>query len=92
MRRYSIAYTERARTSIRHLPPLVKPAIKRLIEKLAEDPFAGKPLKAELTGFWSYRHQRWRVLYIVQKERRAIEILLVEKRESVYEILKELSH
>lgn len=92
MRRYRITYTERARTSVRHLPPLVKFAIKALIEKLAEDPYIGKPLKAELAGYWSHRFQRWRVIYIIEEEKQTIEIQLVEKRESVYEILKELSH
>lgn len=92
MKRYRITYTETAKDCIRHLPPLIKPVIKLLIEKLAEDPQEGKPLREELSGYWSRRFQRWRVIYIINKKSRAIEIQLIEKRVSVYETLKDISH
>lgn len=90
--RYRIAYTGVARQSVRHLPPIVKPAIKAMIERLAEQPQLGKTLREELAGYWSLRFQRWRVIYVIQEEERTVEIHLVEKRTSVYETLKSLSH
>jgi mRNA interferase RelE/StbE len=92
MSRYKITYTETARNCIRHLPPLIKQAIKTIIEKLSEDPYVGKPLRAELAGYWSCRFQRWRIIYILEKKSHLIEIQLIEKRVSVYETLKNISH
>lgn len=92
MRRYRITYTETAKNRIRHLPPLIKPSIKALIEKLAENPQMGKPLRYELAGYWSCRFQRWRLIYMIGERARAIEIHLIEKRVSVYESMKDLAH
>lgn len=91
MKKYRLAYTETARDGIRHLPPIVKRAIKALVEKLSEDPYAGKALKEELSGYWSCRFQSWRVIYIIDVEGQKLEIQLIEKRVSVYETLKEIA-
>lgn len=91
MRPYHVLYTERAWECIRHLPPLVKPAIRLLIEHLAEEPTNGKPLRAELAGYWSARFQRWRVIYMVEEDTRRLVIHLIERRKSVYESLKSLA-
>lgn len=90
--RYKISYTETTKNCIRRLPPLIKPTIKAMIEKLAEDPKAGKQLRAELAGYWSCRFQRWRIIYILNEKARSMEVQLVEKRVSVYETLKSVAH
>ncbi len=88
MARRRILYTAQAVTSLRHLPPLAKPAIKKLIEQLAEAPQSGKPLRHELAGFFSARHQRWRVIYRLDDARRAVVVYLIEHRQTVYETLR----
>lgn len=92
IRRYKITYTETARNCIKHLPPIIKQAIKVMIERLSEDPYIGKQLRAELAGYWTCRFQRWRIIYILDEKSRSIEVQLIEKRVSVYETLKTLSH
>lgn len=91
MKKYHLTYTETARDSIRHLPPMTKRAIKTLVEGLSDAPYAGKALKEELSGYWSCRFQSWRVIYIIDNEEQKLEIQLIEKRVSVYETLKELA-
>lgn len=90
--RYKITYTATAKDCIRHLPPLIKQAIKAMIEKLAENPSLGKQLRAELAGYWSCRFQRWRIIYIPDERSHLIQIQLIEKRVSVYETLKSAAH
>ena len=90
MKPHAIFYTDVAVSSIRHLPPLTKPMIKKLIEKLADNPWKGKPLRAELQGYYSARFQRWRVIYTISNEPISIIIHLIEKRVSVYDSLRNL--
>lgn len=85
---YRVLYTATARDRLRELPPLVKPAIKKLIENLASKPYSGKPLQSDLVGYFSARVQRWRIIYTVEREERRIIIHLIERRVSVYESLK----
>ncbi|MBI4367099.1 MAG: type II toxin-antitoxin system RelE/ParE family toxin [Deltaproteobacteria bacterium] len=70
----------------------MKSPIKLLIEKLADNPLLGKPLRSELAGYYSARFQRWRIIYVIDKPRHAVVIHLIEHRVSVYETLKTLSH
>ena len=60
---YQIVYSETSRKIIRRLYPSLKPLIKQKIESLREDPFLGKALERELTGYYSLRSKRYRVIY-----------------------------
>jgi mRNA-degrading endonuclease RelE of RelBE toxin-antitoxin system len=48
---------------IRKLHPQIKPVVKSKIEKLQDNPFSGKWLENELTGYPSMRAKRFRVVY-----------------------------
>jgi mRNA-degrading endonuclease RelE of RelBE toxin-antitoxin system len=91
MRKYSLEYTKIARLRLRHLPPLIKPVIKTLIEDLMTNPYRGKALHDEFLGFYRAQHQRWRVIYSVNKVERHITIHLIAHRASVYDILKSMA-
>lgn len=86
---YRARYTPVAAESIRHLHPSVKQAIRGAIRDLTADPFLGHPLTCELTGFRSLRVSRYRVIYRIQEEDRAVEIHLVGPRKDIYEVFRE---
>lgn len=80
-----LIYSREAREKIRRLPPEIKKGIRDLLETLLETPDSGKPLERELTGFWSIRHQRHRIIYRKSLDGKAIEIVTVGHRERIYE-------
>lgn len=62
--------------TIRILPPSLKNQIRAGLETIQEDPHSGKPLKDELRGLWSYRVNRYRIVYRI--EHRFIEIRVID--------------
>ncbi len=48
------------------------------------DPFCGKALKLELTGLWSYRVGRHRIIYR-RGEEKVIELVALGPRSTIYE-------
>ncbi len=86
---FRILYSETSRNQIKSLHPELKPIIKRSIERLSEDPLLGKALEKDLSGFRSLRTRRFRILYKVDDETRAVLIYYVGLRKDVYELFKE---
>jgi mRNA-degrading endonuclease RelE of RelBE toxin-antitoxin system len=87
---YRPVYEPGARDLIRHLPPAVKGAIKRAIESLRDDPYAGKPLRFELESYRSLRRSKYRVIYRVRAAERVVEIHYFGPRRDVYELFRHL--
>lgn len=80
-----LRYSREARDQIRALPPSTKSAIRDLCETLQQNPYQGKPLQRELVGFWTARHQRYRLIYKPVVETSELQIYHVGLRETVYE-------
>lgn len=81
---FSKKFTPEAVYQIQKLSPQVKRALRALTDQLAAHPFLGKPLQGDLEGFWSVRHQRYRVVYEIDEKYRRIIIAYLGKRENVY--------
>ncbi|MFH1935685.1 MAG: type II toxin-antitoxin system RelE/ParE family toxin [Pseudomonadota bacterium] len=86
---YKLLYSKTSRDQIRDLHPELKPVIKSRLQKLKENPFAGKSLEIELSGYQSLRAKRFRVIYRIREKGRAIEIHHVGHRRDIYELFKE---
>ena len=69
--------------------PQIKPVVKSKIEKLRENPFSGKCLERELSGYLSMRAIRFRVIYKIRENEEAVEIHYVGHRKDIYELFKE---
>lgn len=82
--RYRLRTGEELQRYLRHLPPPLKQKIRAALDALLEYPASGKPLRAELTGLWSYRVGRFRIIYRIG-ERRIIDLVTVGPRAQVYE-------
>ena len=86
---YKLLYSETSRKQIRKLHPQIKPVVKSKIEKLQENPFSGKWLEKELSGYLSMRAKRFRVIYKIKDNDQTIEIHYVGHRKDIYELFKE---
>lgn len=86
---YHILYSETSRRQIRKLHPQLKSAVKSSIEKLQENPYSGKLLEKDLSGYLSIRMKRFRVIYKIDEKVHKVEIHYVEHRKDIYELFRE---
>ena len=86
---YQLFYSETSRKQIRKLHPQIKPVVKSKIEKLQENPFSGKWLEKELSGYLSLQANRFRIIYKVRDNDQTVEIHYVGHRKDIYELFKE---
>lgn len=83
---FRLLYSETASAQIRQLHPQLKPLIKSKIEQIGQDPYKGKSLEKDLSGYRSLRVRRYRVIYKVREEDRFVEIHYVGHRKDIYEL------
>ena len=86
---YRLLYSETSKNQIRKLHPHIKPIVKSKIEKLGENPYAGKRLENELSDYSSLRANRFRIIYKFKDSNQTIEIHYVGHRKNIYELFKE---
>ena len=86
---YQLLYSETSRKQIRKLHPQIKPVVKSKIEKLQENPFSGKWLEKELSGYLSLQAKRFRIIYKVRYNDQTVEIHYVGHRKDIYELFRE---
>jgi len=72
---------------VRHLPPDVKRSVKQALRSLSLDPFSGAPLMRELSGLWKYKVRRFRIIYVVDRKTRILQVHAIGHRREVYEKL-----
>ena len=68
---------------IRGMHPEIKRKVRFALKPILEDPSAGKPLKEELAGLYSYRIGRIRIIYRTVAGR-IIEMVTIGPRKSIY--------
>lgn len=86
---YHILYSETSREQIRKLHPQIKVAVKLSIESLQENPFIGKWLEKELSGYLSIHMKRFRIIYKINQDDLRVEIHYVGHRKDIYELFRE---
>jgi mRNA interferase RelE/StbE len=69
---------------IRGLHPTLKRKLRASLEAIAADPRAGKALKDDLSGLWSFRMGRFRIIYRIGTGR-CVELVACGPRERIYE-------
>ncbi len=88
VRKYVLRYTPEAKNKIAHLPPPLKQTLRTSLEQLQLNPWLGKPLQRDLTGFRSLRVGSHRVIYQIDEDHRHIHVLTLGARKTIYEDLK----
>ena len=86
---YRLLYSAASRNLIRKLHPELKTIIRACLKRLADNPYAGKPLERELSGYFSLRAERYRIIYKIDEEEKIVEIHYVGHRKDIYQLLKE---
>lgn len=84
MSRYNIIIAPRAKKEIDSLEAAIKLRIGNALILLAEDPFAGKSLKGDLKGLYSYRAGDYRIIYSIMRYVLFIQVLKVMHRRESY--------
>ena len=87
---YQLLYSETSRNQIKKLHPQIKRIVKSKIERLQDNPFSGKWLEKELSGYLSMQAKRFRIFYRVKDDDQIIEIHYVGRRKDIYELFKEV--
>jgi mRNA interferase RelE/StbE len=57
---------------------------------LREDPFLGKALERELTGYYSLRTKKFRVIYRLDHPGKTVQIHYLGYRRDIYDLFKKL--
>ncbi len=69
---------------IRGLHPRLKRKLRAALETIVAEPHAGKALKDDLEGLWSFRVGKFRIVYRIGAGR-CVEIVACGPRERIYE-------
>ena len=86
---YQLLYSETSRKQIRKLHPQIKSDVKPKIEELKGNPFSGKCLEKELSGYLSKQAKRFRIIYKIRDSSQIVEIHYVGHRKDIYELFRE---
>jgi mRNA-degrading endonuclease RelE of RelBE toxin-antitoxin system len=70
---------------VRKLHPVLKANIRRALQLIGQNPYAGKLLKDELENLRGYRVKKCRVIYRILDQDKIIEIVVIGPRKRIYE-------
>ena len=87
---YKIKFTPEAARLLSKLHPDNKKLIKIGLKELAKNPDTEGNLQEELSGFKSYKLRRYRIIYKMMEEQKAIHIYYIGHRSDVYEQFQHL--
>jgi mRNA interferase RelE/StbE len=69
---------------LRRTHPQIVARLIPLVERLAADPFQGKPLKGEKQGCYSLRQGDYRLIYEIYPQDRVVHLIRVGHRRDIY--------
>lgn len=90
MKPFRIRLTPEAGRLIYKLHPENKKLIKVSLKELRKNPHLGDELQEELFGFRSYKPKRYRIIYKIDEDERAVLVYHVDHRRDIYERFKSL--
>ena len=83
---YRMIYSDTSRRQIRKFNPRIKPQIKTRLEQISDNPYLGKNLERDLSGYMSFRTQRYRIIYKIDEDENVVEVHYVGHRKDIYEL------
>ena len=87
--KFRLLYSETSRDQIKKLHPRLRSIIKSKLEEIREDPYLGKFLERELSGYLSLHAKRYRIIYRVLENEKVVQIHYVGHRKDIYELFGE---
>jgi mRNA interferase RelE/StbE len=86
---YRLLYSKTVRMQVARLHPEIKSIVRSRLDQLAQNPYSGKRLERELSGYRSFRAGRFRIIYKLNDDDESLEIHYVGHRKDIYEIFAE---
>ncbi len=86
---YQVKITAFANDAAKKLSPEIRKAAKEALKELAENPYLGKELHGELSGFCSYRFLRYRIVFKADTQKKIIIVWAIGHRRDIYETMSE---
>ena len=86
---YSLLYSETSKRQVRRLHTDIKSHIKTKLEQISENPYLGKHLERELSGYLSFKSKRHRIVYRIREDEKLIESHYVGHRKDIYELFSD---
>ena len=74
----------------RCLHPEIRKQLKTGMMELAEKPYNGKFLQNELSGFWTYKIKRYRIIYKIDHNSKLLKVYMVGHRRDIYNLFSKL--
>jgi mRNA interferase RelE/StbE len=90
MKKWKMRFTPESSRLLSKLHPENKKLIKQALTELRQNPYTGKDLQEEVSGFKSLRLKQYRIIYNINEEKIFIQIYNIGRRRDVYEQLKRL--
>ena len=90
MKTWRIRATLEASRLISTLHPETKKQLKQSLNELQHNPYIGKDLQEELSGFKSLRQNNYRIIYNINDEKKIIQIFYIGRRKDIYEQFRKL--
>ena len=90
MKKWKMRFTPESSRLLSKLHPDNKKQIKQTLTGLRQNPFTGKDLQEELSGFKSFRLKQYRIIYNINEEENFIQIYHFGQRKDVYEQFRRL--
>lgn len=87
---YKKRFTSHAAQLIKHLPPQIKKPLRILTDKLIEDPYLGKALHQDLRGYYSIKHNRYRIIYEIDEKHKLVIVHHLGERANIYDLFSRL--
>ena len=88
--KYLLVVPPEVEKSVVHLPPLLKRRIRHALQEIQSDPHAGKPLKDQLEGLYSYRVARYRIVYRIARRKIQVQVIDIGPRNIIYQHILEI--
>jgi len=90
MKKWKMRFTPESSRLLSKIHPENKKLVKQALTELQQNPYTGKDLQEELSGFKSFRLKQYRIIYNINEEKKFIQIYNIGRRRDVYEQLRRL--
>jgi mRNA interferase RelE/StbE len=85
MKAWRLRFTPEASRLTFSLHPEMKKQIKKALNDLRQNPYAGKDLQEELSGFKTQRLKQYRIIYGINESQTSLQGYYIGRRRDVYE-------
>lgn len=89
MSQFKVKYLKQAKKFLKKLPSPDKNKVLIKVDRLKEDPSAGKLLGGNYAGYRSLRAWPYRIIYTYDKYESVVKIILIGHRKNIYQFRDE---